>query len=154
MSKAWGSKGWDFPGGPGIKTLCSECRGSGFNLWAGNYIPHAATKAWFSQINTFFFFFLKHEGSKQLTVLTVRHWEECPLTVGDSPLSGESSLEAAFDWKDCIQIGYMDFVSPKSIFYSQTFVYFWAWNFTWYFFEEVSLYFYFLKIKNEAEEIL
>ena len=33
--------GGDFPGGPGGKTLHSQCRGPGFNPWSGNYIPHA-----------------------------------------------------------------------------------------------------------------
>ena len=27
---------WDFPGGPVVKTLGSQCRGSGFHLWSGN----------------------------------------------------------------------------------------------------------------------
>ena len=26
----------DFPGGPVAKTLCSQCRGPGFNAWSGN----------------------------------------------------------------------------------------------------------------------
>ena len=26
----------DFPGGPGVKTLGSQCRGPGFNPWSGN----------------------------------------------------------------------------------------------------------------------
>ena len=34
----------DFPGGPVPKTPCSQCRGSRFDPWSGNYIPHAATK--------------------------------------------------------------------------------------------------------------
>ena len=34
----------DFPGGPVVKTLHSQCRGPGFNPWSGNQIPHAATK--------------------------------------------------------------------------------------------------------------
>ena len=34
----------DFPGGPVVKTPYSQCRGSGFNPWSVNYIPHAATK--------------------------------------------------------------------------------------------------------------
>ena len=34
----------DFPHGPVAKTLCSQCRGTGFNPWLGNWIPHAATK--------------------------------------------------------------------------------------------------------------
>ena len=35
---------WDLPGGPVAKTLCSQCRGSGFGPWSGNWILHAATK--------------------------------------------------------------------------------------------------------------
>jgi hypothetical protein len=35
---------WDFPGGPGAKTPCSQCRGPGFDFWSGNQIPHASTK--------------------------------------------------------------------------------------------------------------
>ena len=27
---------WDFPGGPVGKTLCSPCRGPGFDPWSGN----------------------------------------------------------------------------------------------------------------------
>ena len=27
---------WDFPGGPGVKTLCFHCRGHRFNPWLGN----------------------------------------------------------------------------------------------------------------------
>ena len=27
---------WDFPGSPVVKTLCSQCRGHGFNPWLGN----------------------------------------------------------------------------------------------------------------------
>ena len=27
---------WDFAGGPVSKTLCSQCRGPGFNPWSGN----------------------------------------------------------------------------------------------------------------------
>ena len=33
-----------FPGGPVAKTPCSPCRGTGFDPWSGNKIPHAATK--------------------------------------------------------------------------------------------------------------
>ena len=33
----------DFLGGPVAKTLCSQCRGSGFDPWSGNEIPHATT---------------------------------------------------------------------------------------------------------------
>ena len=34
----------DFPGGPVVKTLCSQCRGPGLALWPESYIPHATTK--------------------------------------------------------------------------------------------------------------
>ena len=27
---------WDFPGGPGAKTPCSQCRAPGFDFWSGN----------------------------------------------------------------------------------------------------------------------
>ena len=27
---------WDFPGGPGTKTVCSQCMGLGFDPWLGN----------------------------------------------------------------------------------------------------------------------
>ena len=27
---------WDFPGGPVVKTLCSQCMGPGFDPWSGN----------------------------------------------------------------------------------------------------------------------
>ena len=33
-----GSRG-EFPGGPGIRTLCSHCQGCGFNPWSGTYNP-------------------------------------------------------------------------------------------------------------------
>ena len=35
----------DFPGGPVAETPGSQCTGLGFDLWSGNYIPHAATKS-------------------------------------------------------------------------------------------------------------
>ena len=34
----------DFLGDPVSKTLCSQCRGPGFNTGSGNYIPHATAK--------------------------------------------------------------------------------------------------------------
>ena len=27
---------WDFPGGPVVRTPCSQCRGPGFDPWSGN----------------------------------------------------------------------------------------------------------------------
>ena len=33
------TKNWDFPGGPGAKTLHSQCRGPGFNPWSGKLHP-------------------------------------------------------------------------------------------------------------------
>ena len=52
----------DFPGGPVAKTLYSQCRGSGFDPWSGNEIPHVAiksshtaTKTQCSQINKYAF---------------------------------------------------------------------------------------------------
>ena len=36
---------WDFPGCPVAKTLHSQCRDPGFDLWSGNWIPHVATKS-------------------------------------------------------------------------------------------------------------
>ena len=39
------NKTWDFPSGLVAKTLHSQCSGPGFNLWSGNYIPHATTKS-------------------------------------------------------------------------------------------------------------
>ena len=30
----------DFPGGPVVKTPCSQCRRLEFNRWLGNKIPH------------------------------------------------------------------------------------------------------------------
>ena len=37
MAKKKINKGWDFPGGhPGVKILCSQRRGPGFNPWLGN----------------------------------------------------------------------------------------------------------------------
>ena len=38
------------------KTPCFQCRGPGFDLWSGNWIPHAAAKTQHSQRNNFFFF--------------------------------------------------------------------------------------------------
>ena len=35
----------DLPGGPVAETLCSPCRGPGFNPWSETWIPHAATKS-------------------------------------------------------------------------------------------------------------
>ena len=38
-------QGWGlFPGGPLTKTLCSQCRGPGFDPGSGNKIPQAATE--------------------------------------------------------------------------------------------------------------
>ena len=37
--------GGDFPGGPGVGTLCFRRRGPGFGSRAGNQIPHATTKS-------------------------------------------------------------------------------------------------------------
>ena len=34
----------DFPGGPVTKTLCSQCRGPGFDPWSMNQIPHTAIR--------------------------------------------------------------------------------------------------------------
>ena len=34
-----GASGRSFPCGPGAKTLCSKCRGSGFDPWSGNKMP-------------------------------------------------------------------------------------------------------------------
>ena len=34
----------DFPGGPVAKTLCSQCKGPGFNHWLGSWIPQGTTK--------------------------------------------------------------------------------------------------------------
>ena len=39
-----------FPGGPVANTLCSQCRGPGFDPWLGN-VPHAAIKTQHNQIN-------------------------------------------------------------------------------------------------------
>lgn len=70
-----------------------------------------------------------------------------------SPLGGESPLEAAFDRKACVQICYMDLVSPKSVFYSQAYLYISGFEISLdTLLEEISLCFYFLKIKSEAEE--
>ena len=38
------SKTKDSPGGRVAKTLCSQCRGLGFDPWSGNQIPHVTTK--------------------------------------------------------------------------------------------------------------
>ena len=35
----------DFLGGPVAKTPRSQCRGSGFDPWSGNWIPNAVTKS-------------------------------------------------------------------------------------------------------------
>ena len=42
---------WDFSGLPAAKTPGSQCRGSRFDPWLRNWIPHDATKTWHSQIN-------------------------------------------------------------------------------------------------------
>ena len=34
----------ELPGSPVAKTLCSQCRETGFAPWSGNWIPHAATE--------------------------------------------------------------------------------------------------------------
>ena len=52
----WKAGSQDIPGGPLAKTQSSQCRGTGFDPWAGKQIPHAAakslhaaTKTWDSQ---------------------------------------------------------------------------------------------------------
>ena len=45
---------WDSPGGPVAKILGSQYRGSSFNPWSVNLIPHATAKTWCSQINKYF----------------------------------------------------------------------------------------------------
>ena len=54
------SVGWDSPGGPVAKILCSQCRGPGSIPGQGtrSHVPqlkilHATTKTWHSQINKF-----------------------------------------------------------------------------------------------------
>ena len=44
---------WDFPGGPGAKTLHSQCRGPRFDPKLGSDIPRAATKTQHSWINEY-----------------------------------------------------------------------------------------------------
>ena len=44
MFKTQGTQHGDSPDGPVAKTPGSQCRGSGFNLWSGNWIPLAAVK--------------------------------------------------------------------------------------------------------------
>ena len=34
----------DFPAGPVVETLSSQCRGPRFDPWSGNWIPRAAAK--------------------------------------------------------------------------------------------------------------
>ena len=31
--------GWEFPGGPVVRTPCFHCRGPGFDPWSGNEDP-------------------------------------------------------------------------------------------------------------------
>ena len=45
----------DFPGDPVAKIPRSQWRGSRFNPWSGNWVPHVATKS--QQPNKYFFFF-------------------------------------------------------------------------------------------------
>ena len=49
IKENWGWGG--FSGGPLVKTSHSQCRGSGFNHWWGNYIPHSTSKNQHCQIN-------------------------------------------------------------------------------------------------------
>ena len=35
----------DFPGGAVVKTVSSQFREPGFDIWSGNLIPHAPTKS-------------------------------------------------------------------------------------------------------------
>ena len=46
-------KDGDLLGCPVDKTLCSQCRGPGFNPWSGNLILSAAGKTWSSQIKKY-----------------------------------------------------------------------------------------------------
>ena len=58
----------DFPGGPVAKTLHSQYRGPGFDLWSGNYIRNAATKTQCSQINKIYSFYKSIETVIKMAV--------------------------------------------------------------------------------------
>ena len=40
---------WDLPGGPAAKIPYSQCKGPRSTPCSGNWIPHAATRAWHNQ---------------------------------------------------------------------------------------------------------
>ena len=40
---------WDFPGGPVVKTTCSQCRGLRFDPCSGKWIPCATARTWHSE---------------------------------------------------------------------------------------------------------
>ena len=42
----------NFPGGPVAKAPLSQCRGPGFNVWSGNWIPHATANGSYSTTKT------------------------------------------------------------------------------------------------------
>ena len=49
------------------KAPCSQCRGPRLDAWLGNYIVHATTKAWYSQMkNTYIFKYFLKTFSKRL----------------------------------------------------------------------------------------
>ena len=69
----------DFPGGPVIKTLCSQCRGPRFYPWLGNQIPQAVTKTqgsppesdsctWQKKKKKIIFFFIKYRHAEESSI--------------------------------------------------------------------------------------
>ena len=55
-------QGHYLPGGPGVKTVSSQCRGLGFNSRVGNQVPYATTQTQHSKkkkkkkkLNKYFF---------------------------------------------------------------------------------------------------
>ena len=70
-----------FPGGSVAKTLHSQCRGPGFNIWSGVQILYTATKIWCFQINKYFKNKIKskskNEGKYYILIKTI-NFIDCP----------------------------------------------------------------------------
>ena len=92
----------DFPGGPVVKTLCSQHRGHGFNPWLGK-IPHAQ---WMSPC-------LK--DLLHLVSRTQLSWFSFYLTGNFSSVSFASSFPSSQPWSVPALISYSAFLSALTL---------------------------------------
>ena len=84
--------GSPFPGGPVVRTLCSQCRRPGFDTWLGGWIPHGATKAWWSQKISKNIKKINQEGCRTTRL------QEAPFSMSDWRVWGCWGWQAARTW--------------------------------------------------------